>query len=137
MTELLVKAVDATHPDPVKDQRGCYKQGDVVLVRDNGFEWGALEVIPPADGGKFAIIAITDVTAQQVRNWVRNHWDTDIDGIDLDQRRRRVRIDVDLLPAGVRQTLNQTGRYSTTWATARNFVRNKLTNSTATGGINA
>lgn len=27
MAEILVKAVDSTHADPLKDQRGCYKRG--------------------------------------------------------------------------------------------------------------
>jgi hypothetical protein len=140
MAELLVKAVSATHTDPDKDTRGCYKQGDVIGVAPNGWEWGALELLPPADGGKFVIIKITDVTRAQVINWVRNHWATWIDRTDraddpdaVAVRRRRVRIDIDLVPLAVRQQLNTTGQYTTTWTAIRKYVRNKLNNQTADG----
>jgi hypothetical protein len=140
MAELLVKAVDASHSDPAKDAM-CYKRGDVVDVQENGFAWGAMERLAPASGGQFAIIQISDVTRQQVINWVMNHWNTDIAGVDFEIvnnvtntiRRRRVRIDVDLVPAGVKQTLNTTGFYSNTWAAIRQYVRNKQTDATASG----
>ena len=134
MAELLVKAVSATHPDQTKDAQGCYKLGDVVGVAPNGWAWGALELKAPATGGKFVVIKITDVTRQQVINWVRNNWGTEIDGVDfVNGRRRRVRIDIDLVPNNVRNTLNNTGQYTTTWTAIRQYVRNKITNGTATG----
>jgi hypothetical protein len=136
VAELLVKAVNATHSDPTKDAVGCYKRGDVVGVAPNGWTWGALELNPPANGGKFVVLKITDVTRQQVINWVRNNWGTEIDGIDFVNgsavRRRRVRIDVDSVPNNVRNTMNNTGQYSTTWAAIRQYLRNKQTNATAT-----
>lgn len=140
MAELLVKAIDATHADEIKDISGCYKAGDIVIVRPDGWQWGALELKAPADGGKFVVIKITDVTVAQIVAWVRNHWGTEIHGTDTDAaahslRRRRVRIDTDLVPLAVRQQLNQTGQFSTTWAAIRQFVRNKTTNAVASGAI--
>ena len=44
MCELLVKAVDANHPDPDTDHRGCYKRGDIVVVMPDGHQWGAGEL---------------------------------------------------------------------------------------------
>lgn len=143
MAELLIKATNATHTDPVKDARGCYKRGDVVGVAPDGWAWGALELKAPATGGQFVVLKITDVTRQQVINWVRNNWGTQIDGIDFDVdgetplRRRRVRIDVDLVPNNVRNAMNNTGQYSTTWTAIRQYIRNKETNATATGPIGA
>ncbi len=46
MARLLIKAVDATHPDPAKDKRACYKHGDVVVVREDGHEWSPGEGLP-------------------------------------------------------------------------------------------
>jgi hypothetical protein len=140
MAELLIKAVDASHPDPAKDAF-CYKRGDVVDVRENDFAWGAMEKLAPASGGQFAIIEISDVTRQQVINWVKTHWGTDVAGIDFEVvngaaspiRRRRVKIDVSLIPAAVRQTLNTLGFYATTWAIIRDYIHNKQTNETASG----
>jgi hypothetical protein len=43
MAELLVKAISNSHIDPTKDQRGCYKRGDVVVVMPDGHQWGKEE----------------------------------------------------------------------------------------------
>lgn len=136
MAELLIKAVNATHADAGKDQRGSYKRGDIVDVRPDGYEWGRLELLPPAQGGVFVIVAIADVTVDQVRNFVQNRWGCQPDGPHVDAnkqtlRRRKVQIDISSVPAGVRNTLNQTGRYQTTWSAIRQFVKNKLTADTA------
>lgn len=39
-TELLVKACDTVHQNEVKDLRGCYKKGYVVVVKPTGHKWG-------------------------------------------------------------------------------------------------
>lgn len=65
MAELLIKAVDAFNPDPTKDRRGCYKKGDVVCVRPDGWEWGKEERtkrfsilrIPCSDYREFSYLA--------------------------------------------------------------------------------
>ena len=132
MAELLIKAVDATHTDPTKDVRGCYKRGDVVLVRENGHVWGSKELFAPANGGKFIVLKITDVTATQVRNWIRNNWQTELENDD-GTRRRRVHINWTALPNNVRNAMNNNGQYTTTWAAIRQYVRNKQTAATATG----
>ena len=46
MAELLVKAIDATHPDPTKDQRGCWKRGMIVEIRPDGCIYGTAETLP-------------------------------------------------------------------------------------------
>lgn len=130
MAELLIKAVDATHADADKDRRGCYKRGDIVLIKPDGHEWGRKELLAPADGGKFVVVKIPGVSPSQVRNAIRRLWSIDPDASGED-RRRRIRIDVHLLPANVRQTLNTTGQFTTTWNAVRQFVRNKLTDQTA------
>jgi guanylate kinase len=139
VAELLIKAGDAVNTNPTKDARGCYKRGDFVVVFDNGWPWGAEELKAPINGGKFVVIKITDVTADQVRAWLQNHWSCfvdsprlDVDGVTV-LARRRIKIDVDLVPAGVLQTLNQTGQFSTTWTQIRQFVHDKQTDQTAAG----
>jgi len=58
--ELLIKAVDAHHPDIKVDGAGCYKKGDVVCIMPEGHEWGAKECLP-----KFLVVKadISDVEA--------------------------------------------------------------------------
>jgi hypothetical protein len=46
MAELLCKAVSASHSDPVKDQRGCYKIGMIVEIRPDGCIYGTSEGLP-------------------------------------------------------------------------------------------
>jgi hypothetical protein len=135
MAEFLIKAVNATHADPLKDQRGCYKRGDIVMVQENGFEWGSLEALPPAQGGKFVVVRISDVTVEQVKTFVQNKLagvpNADISMSELDvearpTRRRRFHLTVDSLPVGVRNTLNTTGFYETTWAAVKAFLQDKV-----------
>ena len=133
--EYLLYSVNNTHSDPDKETRGCYKRGDLVLAMPLGHTWGTKELIPPAEGGKFARLRITDATHAWIKNFVRNKWNhLDPCGPELSGettvRRRRIRIDVDLLPAGVLNTLNTTGLFETTWNAVRGFVRDKLTNQT-------
>lgn len=140
MAELLVMAVNRTHNDPAKEARGCYKRGDVVLVMENGHPWGSSELKAPINGGQFVVIKITDVTKAQVLQWIRNHWNclledphlAAIDGV-TPLARRRVRIDVNLVPPGVLQTLNQTGEFTTTWTQIRQYVRDKQSDTTGAG----
>jgi len=46
MSEILIKATDARHRDPLEDARGCYKRGDPALVMPDGHPWGRLETLP-------------------------------------------------------------------------------------------
>jgi len=45
MAELLIRLKNNTHVDPVKD-RMCYKQGDIVVVKPDGHQWGRAEGLP-------------------------------------------------------------------------------------------
>lgn len=141
MAELLLMAKNVTHPDPVENARACYKRWDIIRVEETGYQWSPKELIPPINGGGAARVVITDVTKQQVINWVRNHWSCEVaandvvDGVMV--RRRRVRIDGDLVPNSVKNQLNTNGVYTTTWTQIRQYVRNKLTNETASGAITA
>jgi len=40
MAELIVVMQSHQHPDPKVDREGAYKAGDVVDVREDGFDWG-------------------------------------------------------------------------------------------------
>lgn len=66
MAELLIKAVDATHVDPDKDRRGCYKRGDVVVVQPDGWSWGTLEALP-----RFVLVKVPGATVAQVEQYIQ------------------------------------------------------------------
>lgn len=144
MAILLVMARNNTHSDPIKDERGCYKRGDILGVYPDNFEFGRKEVIAPIDGGGFVRIHLDGITPVQLRTIVRNRLNlrevNDPDESDLGEkdaagnpilsvtRRRRVRLDPQELPANVRQQLNRTGYYSVPWQTAKQFIKDKRTN---------
>lgn len=64
MCELLVKAVDAHHPNPAIDLAGSYKRGDVVVIMPDGHQWGTGEL----DTSVFAIIKKPGVSVESIRH---------------------------------------------------------------------
>ena len=65
MSEILVKAMHATHSDANKDRRGCYKAGMPVVVFDDGHVWGKEEGLP-----KFWIIKLPGVKKEDFRPYL-------------------------------------------------------------------
>lgn len=127
MAELLIKWVDATHADPEKDRRGCYKRGDVVIVQKDGHEWGAKEGPP-----NFVILRIPGA-ARALAERLTEEQDDDDAGVLLQDeqgqrrafRRRRWRVDLDDLPAAIRTALQTNGRASITRAQIRSRLKRK------------
>ena len=64
MCEILVKAIDHVHPDPVKDRAGAYKRHMPVVVFEDGHEWGKEEGPP-----KFYIVKIPGVKAATMKKY--------------------------------------------------------------------
>jgi hypothetical protein len=73
MAELLIKAIDASNPDPSKDESGCYKKGDIVHVSDDGHEWGSQEGLPT-----FVVVKCPGVPVATIEDR-RNEWVQAID----------------------------------------------------------
>lgn len=89
MAELLIKAVDATHPDPEIDAAGCYKEGMVVVVMPDGHEWGREEGPP-----KFVVAKLPGVSVEKTRKYMDELKETDAKtGEPKTVRRRRWQID--------------------------------------------
>ena len=121
MALLLVMAENHTHTDSEKEQRGCYKRGDIVAVYDDDKHDGDLvanPIQPP-----FVLIRVTGVTAAQVQQYIQPERDAQMRPV----RRRLFRIRVDDLPAGVIAQLQANRYFETTAAAVRQFIRNKVT----------
>ncbi|HTG44144.1 MAG TPA: hypothetical protein VK633_06395 [Verrucomicrobiae bacterium] len=133
MAELLVKAVDATNPDPMKDARGCYKRGMPVVVFDDGHEWGDQENLPTFALLKFPLIG-KNALLKYTQKWEGN-------------RRRRWQIRWVDLPLAARQKLATAGTltikattaypgpFDYTWAAVKSFFRNLETNTDETEDV--
>lgn len=124
MAELLVKSVSATHPDPGKDARGCYKQLDPVVAMPDGHAWGSEEL----NTAKFWVVKITGATVEDLRPYLRSL----TDGALNTTRRRAYTCALNLTP----QVLNalNAGPVTYTWTQARKFITHKLSGLTAEQG---
>lgn len=112
---------DATHSDPTKDARGCYKLGDIVAVHDDSRYTDGEPIAPP-----WYLIRITGVTKAQVVRLLEPVRDTLDPQTSRVLRRRRWRVNPADLPPAVRTTLQRDRYLSVTLAQARNYVRDKL-----------
>lgn len=150
--DLVIKAVDATHPDPVKDARGCYKRGDIVAVVRDGAEVGRLVELPPKDGGKFVRIRVckndgSELLPSELLNIIKAKWTNFVDVAQSEYsitnaeqvvRRRALQVPIDLFTTVQKTTLNNTGtlgftntgQAAITLSAARTRIVNKLTGET-------
>lgn len=127
MAELLIKAIDATHGDAEKDRRGCYKRGDVVIVQDDGHEWGRKEGLP-----KFVVLHVQNTARGVVDRLAEQQDDDDAGQPQLDSdgapsvfRRRRWGINLDALPPDIITAMQASGRASIPPGQLRAHVRRK------------
>lgn len=155
MAELLVFLANNTHADANKDRRGCWKRGMLVVVQEDGHIWGRLESkqVWIAEGntaaswpqqGHLAILKIPGVPAAKARALLDPQnsddagvpvWDEVGEGtlVPATFRRRGWRLVFDSLPNNVRNTVAQTGEFTTTVSAIRNFLRRIRDNAQFTG----
>ena len=112
MAIFLLMDRDHTHPDPVKDARGCYKKGMIVQV----FEDTQPCVIPPAE--PFYIVKVTGLSMADALAYVQ----ATLDGETV-TRRRKYKVNWDLLPKTVQKALVANRYYETTWAIVSQVVK--------------
>lgn len=122
MAEILIKAVDAVMSDPTLDSQQSFKQGHPVVVMPDGWAWGNEEKLP-----LFYILKLPGVSVDSVTAYLAP-W-TDVDGTTLIGP-RLWRIIFSSLPTNVKNTLNVTGQYSTTWSVIKAYFKNLKDGST-------
>lgn len=123
MAEFLIKAVSATHADAVKDARGSYKRGDVVVVMPDGHPWGSSERLP-----KCVVVKIPSLSVAQAQQFVESESVIDVfTAARVITRRRRWRVRVDDVPLAIRNALRNNGEVTVSYAEVRNFIENKTT----------
>lgn len=66
MAECLVKAIDASIPDPGIDAKSSFKAGDIVAVRDDGHVWGSAEGPP-----MFRVVKFSGTPAEELAHLVQ------------------------------------------------------------------
>ena len=101
MAELLIKAVDATHADPSKDARGCYKRGDVVVVKPDGHTWGTQERLP-----LFWVLKVPGLSVAECDTYLEPDA---LPEFGMKTRRRKYRLDAADLPKAATDDLEASG----------------------------
>lgn len=146
--ELLIKAIDITSTDPVKD-RCLAKRGDIIVAFEDGHVWGNLEKLPPEQGGKFVILKFPGVELSQLAELAATEWgvkditepewedvtvqsrDGEFRTIRQMARRCRCHIKLDDLTTDNKRSLDKDGELTVSWNAIRDKVRDKVTTLTA------
>ena len=136
MAEILVKAINATHSDPDKDTRGCYKRGMPVNIGEDGTDWGQ------GTKGAFVVLKIPMVSVDKLREYIDEHrvlvnvitdkWETvrrrlwQIQWASLSVSARNKLRDNGTLT--IKATAAYTGPYDYTWTQIKQYLKNLDTN---------
>ncbi len=131
MAEFLIKAVDASHPDPTKDACGCYKRGDVVVVMEDGWAWGKEEGLPI-----FCLLKIEGLSVPAGRKYIESEIEIYSDALGDPlvriSRRRQYHVCMDELPADVLSALDTDGIAESNWGAVCSCVEDKVTGARVT-----
>ena len=129
MTLFLIKATNHTHPDPVKDQRGCYKRGDIVQVLDDSAHDGDIltnPIMPP-----FVLVRIVGLSLEKAMKYMEEDAETSIDSdsreIKVVTTRRRWKLRLDDVPLAIKNQLINSRYIEVTTRQIRNYIRDKVT----------
>lgn len=130
MAEILIKAIDATHSDPVKDKAGCYKRGMPVVIMPDGHPWGK-EERPPL----FCVLKFPVIGVKRLEEYISEHR-LAVDVTQSLYQRRVWQLQWASLPAAARTKLQKTGvltikataaytgPYDYTWAQMKQYIKN-------------
>lgn len=123
MAIFLIKDRDATHHDPAKEQRGCYKRGDVVEVYADDKPL----VVPPAP--PFYLMRVGGISKAQGDVYIEPETSgvLDADGVPVMTRRRRYSVNLTALPQGAKDDLAFRRYCEVDWTDLRPVVLDKKT----------
>jgi hypothetical protein len=113
----------------------AWRRGMPVEILPDSHVFSPRESLPPAQGGSFFVVQITDLTPAQIVQWFRSRaipelCDEEKAAVTVEPEsvaRRVFHIRIADVPPSVRQQINTTGRYVTTWDAIRTFIQNRTT----------
>jgi len=132
MAEILVKAIDYSNPDAIKDKRGCYKRGMPVVVMPDGHPWGARERLP-----RFVVLKLPGISVDRVLKYI----EPERDASNERTRRRLWQFAFASMPAVARNKLASAGELTIgaggdfTWNQVRNYLMNLKTGLSETSDL--
>lgn len=125
MALLLIKAVNATNPDPVKDQRGCYKQWDPVTVYEDSQHNGDLVANPIT--GPFYLVRVVGATVADLRPFLDPEFIEAVGPLGRRQVTRRCAwgFEPARIPQNIQNTLTRDHYIEVPFTTVQSFLTRK------------
>jgi hypothetical protein len=111
--------------DPEGPPGAIWYQGDPVVCRPGGWNWGTRE--DPDTSTGFYIVTITDKTVEEIGPIITSYTTSGTGDDETRTNQRNHNVEVINLEAADLATLEATGRLSLTFKDARKVVRNKTT----------
>jgi hypothetical protein len=124
MALVLIKAVSATNPDPVKDARGCYKQWDIVTVMEDAKHNGDIVTNPIT--GPFYLVRVVGATVADLVPFLDPEFVV-VNGERRDTRRRAWGFEPARIPNNILNTLNRDHYIEVPFSTVQTFLTRKAT----------
>lgn len=115
MAEFLIKAVDATHKNPIDHWQGCYKKGDPVTVQRDGHTWGREECLP-----KFIVLKVPSMSIKSGRKYTKY-----ARNIFAQESRRKYKFDFSRLSNHMEQILIEKGFLKLSYLECLSFIKDK------------
>ena len=131
MALFLIYGKDNMNRDLLKEAQGCYKLGNIVEVLDDSKHDGDLARNPIAP--PFYLVRITGVTKAQAEKYMQPYIDPATVGTENEiiLRRRQFNVEIASIPLAIRSKLLADRYISVSWSQVRNYIRNRMTGSTA------
>ncbi len=125
MAILHIMGVNHTHPDPIKDERGCYKIGDILSVKEDTAHDGDL-VRNPIAPGRY-LIKVLGKTRTQMEKYVESKVDKTDPEKPITIRRRLHHFDLANLPSAIMGKLQSDRYVEVTENQIKDYLKNKDT----------
>jgi hypothetical protein len=127
MAQLLIFNQDNVHDDPIINERDCYKQGDIIVIKPDDHTWGLQEHPQIATSPKFWIVQYNNISDTDIEYLTAQHMEIQDETITI-LLQRLWKFDSQLLPSQQFSELMLTGMLVLDWETDSVYIKNKLTN---------
>lgn len=127
MAQLLIFNQDNTHDDPIINERDCYKQGDIIVIKPDDHIWGLQEHPQTATSPKFWVVQYNNIS-DEIIGYLTEQYVEIQDETTTVLLQRLWKFDSQLLPSQQFTELMSTGTAVLDWETDSIYIKNKLTN---------
>lgn len=129
MAELLIKLqANYIHPNSVKNNKGIYQRGDVIVVMPDGHKWGKEEhpKTTTYNPARCAPVKIPEMTVVEAQKYIQSEVNENIFDFPVVLKRRSFKFDIDSLKTADKSKFD-TGELTIVSIEAKKVIKNKKT----------